>query len=177
MDELDMSMQVLKLVGSGAVMLGKCSLSTYQKLKAIEHAKILDKAGQVNYEKLINHKGEDIVVIDIRTQDEKQLEGIKKNLQERKVMFVQMPDMDLSDGRTQFMISSSDVSKVNAFYRQYPNFQGEKNMTLDDYVNTGSDEQWKKVNDSAITNIKKEAKENKQQKDVSQEEMLKKKKH
>ncbi|MGF6990443.1 hypothetical protein M2150_001704 [Lachnospiraceae bacterium PM6-15] len=154
-EELDVALQLLRMTGQGTVLLGKMTMATYQKLMALRHSGILNKAGEISFDKLMKHKGEDVAVIDIRTEDPAELAKIREDFQKRKILFHELHDMNVTDGRTQFMIHVSDSDKVNAFYRAYPGFEGEKDMSWEKYIDTGDKDQWKEIQARAVENLEK----------------------
>lgn len=155
-DELDTTIRIIELVtqtGIYAIRLSKdCSLKVFEKLQDIYHAGVLSKAGKMNYEKLIKHVGRDTVILDFHIEDNDALEKLKQGLTEYKVSFVQLPDMEVGDGRTQFMIDASDAAKVNGYLKAHMDVKVEP-ITANDYTNMGSKERWDEIHEKACKRV------------------------
>jgi len=157
MSEVQDMTQILMLTGRGAFKLGEVSVKAVQffmQLCHSVHTKSMERhPGEVNYDKLITAKGGEVQVVDINTQDVKELAKVKKELKERKITFSQLPDFDLHDGYTQFMIHVSDASKMNAYYRAHPGFARQSSM--DEYYNKAPNDVKEEVRKEAAEAVKK----------------------
>ena len=75
--------------------------------------------GRTSYRRLLNIKGDNLAYFEIGTQDKDMLKKIRAVAKKSGLLFSQLPDFNLEDGKTQFCFSANDLPVFNIFLRAY----------------------------------------------------------
>ena len=116
MSEVSDATQIIMMTARGGYLLGKISIAmasrTLKLLDTLYHAKW---KGKTSFNRLRQTKGEDLLFINISTEDEEKLRLVERELDAHQIMFARLPDLCGGDGRTQYAISQSDMEHFRAF--------------------------------------------------------------
>lgn len=116
MSEVADAVQVIMLAGRGAFLIGNLSLKaamlTLKVLTAIYMAKW---NGRVSFDRLRRMRGDDFQFINASSEDPAVLRGIEEELKAHGILFARLPDLCGGDGRTQYVVPTTDMGKFKAF--------------------------------------------------------------
>ena len=145
MSEVSDATQIIMMTARGGYLLGKISISMASRalklLDTLYHAKW---KGKTSFNRLRQTKGEDLLFINISTEEEERLRLVEKELDAHQIMFARLPDLCGGDGRTQYAISQNDMEHFRAFLLDHG--EGRYKDILvgpvrpEDYLSTGEDE-------------------------------------
>lgn len=114
MSEVSDAVQIIAMTGRGAMVLGSLSIKAVLLVEKIMNTVYLSKwKGATSLNRFRNIKGDDMLFINVSTEDEGKLNYIEKELESHCILFARLPDMKYMDGRTQYVIASSDIAKFN----------------------------------------------------------------
>ena len=145
MSEVSDATQIIMMTARGGYLLGKISIAmasrTLKLLDTLYHAKW---KGKTSFNRLRQIKGDDLLFINISTEEEESLRLVERELDAHQIMFARLPDLCGGDGRTQYVISQSDMEHFRAFLLDHG--EGRYRDILvgpvrpEDYLSTGEDE-------------------------------------
>lgn len=112
MSEVTDAVQIVMLTGRSAYMLGYLSIRTAMLIvKVLNTAYLAKWKGATSLNRFRQIKGDDMLFINVSTEDENKLRYIEKELENHGILFARLPDMKYLDGRTQYVIAQSDLAK------------------------------------------------------------------
>ena len=113
-------MNILVLGGKAIVFGGEFSAKAAIMAMRVRNAVYYGKwHGRTNYRRLLNIKGDNLAYFEIGTQDKDMLKKIRAVAKKSGLLFSQLPDFNLEDGKTQFCFSANDLPVFNIFLRAY----------------------------------------------------------
>ena len=111
---------ILVLGGKAIVFGGECSAKAAIMAMRVRNAIYYGKwHGRTSYRRLLNIKGDNLAYFEIGTQDKDMLKKIRAVAKKSGLLFSQLPDFNLEDGKTQFFFSANDLPVFNIFLRAY----------------------------------------------------------
>ena len=144
MSEVSDATQIVLLTARGGYLLGRISIGmavrTLKLLNTLYHAKW---KGRTSFNRLRQTKGEDMLFVNVSTENESLLKLIEAELTAHQIMFARLPDLCGGDGRTQYAISQADAERFKAFLLDHGT--GPNRTVLvgpvrpEDYLATGED--------------------------------------
>lgn len=145
MSEVSDATQIIMMTARGGYLLGKISIAmasrTLKLLDTLYHAKW---KGKTSFNRLRQTKGEDLLFINISTEDEEKLRLVERELDAHQIMFARLPDLCGGDGRTQYAISQSDMEHFRAFLLDHGDGRYRDILVgpvrPEDYLSTGEDD-------------------------------------
>ena len=162
MSEVSEATQIVLLTARGGYLLGRISVSmavrTLKLLNTLYHAKW---KGKTSFNRLRQTKGEDMLFVNVSTENESLLKLIEAELTAHQIMFARLPDLCGGDGRTQYAISQADAERFKAFLLDHGT--GPNRTVLvgpvrpEDYLATGEDVMKKPTPE--MSHLEKEARE------------------
>lgn len=150
MSEVYEAVQIIIVTGKGGYVLGDISVkSAMMVLKVLNTVYLAKWNGKTSLNRFRHIKGDDFLFINVGSEAAKALQWIEKELQSHGILFARMPDLCGGDGRTQYVMAPSDMSKFKAFLLDH-NDGRYKNITVgpisaSDYANTGYDAKGKET--------------------------------
>lgn len=124
--------------------------------------------GKTNMSRFRAIKGEQMQFMSIGTENPGEIKAIFKELKQHGILYTQLPDLKYGDGKIQFVISPSDMGRMEAFLINHSKgkLSGIKvgPINVDEYVKTGYDEGWKPtrnlrdLEESALEEVQKQTK-------------------
>lgn len=123
MSEISDTVALLQIGGKGSYYLLKGAvkgtlylLQTYKKM----HKKGLLSQGEVkNFEKFIQATDGKYSILNIPTEDPKEIVKIKEDLDKLKASYTILPDLNVGDGQIQIAYAARDAVKAENWYRSY----------------------------------------------------------
>ena len=111
---------ILVLGGKAIVFGGKTSAKAAVMAVRVRNAIYYGKwHGRTNYRRLLDIKGDNLAYFEIGTQDKETLKKIRAVAKKSGLLFTQLPDFNLEDGKTHFCFSANDLPVFNVFLRAY----------------------------------------------------------
>ena len=115
MSEVSDATQIVVVAGKGIYLLGKIGLkAAIQFAKLINTIRLAKWKGKAGLGRLRAIKGDDMMYVNVGSEDKKELKKIQKEMKQHGILFAKMPDLCGGDGRTQYAIAVSDAPKVRA---------------------------------------------------------------
>ena len=115
MSEVADATQIVVVAGKAIYLLGKISLKAAIQFAKLIHTIRLSKwKGKARLGRLRAIKGDDMMYVNVGSEDKKELKKIQKEMKQHGILFAKMPDLCGGDGRTQYAIAVSDAPKVRA---------------------------------------------------------------
>ena len=115
MSEVADATQIVVVAGKAIYLLGKISLkAAIQFVKQIHTIRLSKWKGKARLGRLRAIKGDDMMYVNVGSEDKKELKKIQKEMKQHGILFAKMPDLCGGDGRTQYAIAVSDAPKVRA---------------------------------------------------------------
>lgn len=115
MSEVGEASQLVIAAGRGAYLLSGITLKAAIQFLKLIHTVYLSKwKGKTFLGRLRSIKGEDMMYLNVGTEDRKMLKKIQKEMKKHGILFARMPDLCGGDGRTQYAVSVSDAPRVRA---------------------------------------------------------------
>lgn len=115
MSEVGDATQIVVVAGKGIYLLGKISLKAALQFTKLINTIYLSKwKGKAHLGRLRAIKGDDMMYVNVGSEDKKELKKIQKEMKQHGILFAKMPDLCGGDGRTQYAIAVSDAPKVRA---------------------------------------------------------------
>lgn len=122
MSEVGEAVQVLMITEQTAVLLGNMAIKTAMLIAKVMNTVYLSKwQGATTLNRFRNIKGDNFVFVNAATEDNAVLQQIEKELTDHGILFARLPDLCGGDGRTQYVISPSDMEKFKAFLLDHNN--------------------------------------------------------
>lgn len=116
MSEVGEAVQVLMITEQTAVLLGNMAIKTAMLIAKVMNTIYLSKwQGATTLNRFRNIKGDNFAFVNAATEDNAVLQQIEKELTDHGILFARLPDLCGGDGRTQYVISPSDLEKFKAF--------------------------------------------------------------
>lgn len=146
MSEVSDATQIVLVMGRGGYLLGRITvrmaIAVYKLLNTLYLAKW---RGKTSFNHLRQAKGDDLLFINMNTEDERELLAIEEEMKEHGIMYARLPDLCGGDHRTQYVISQSDAERFRAFLLDH-GVGAFKRIKVgpvrpEDYIATGEDEQ------------------------------------
>lgn len=115
MSEVGEASQLVIAAGRGAYLLSGITLKAALQFLKLIHTVYLSKwKGKTFLGRLRSIKGEDMMYLNVGTEDKKMLKKIQKEMKKHGILFARMPDLCGGDSRTQYAVSVSDAPRVRA---------------------------------------------------------------
>lgn len=122
MSEVGEAVQVLMITEQTAVLLGNMAIKTAMLIAKVMNTIYLSKwQGATTLNRFRNIKGDNFAFVNAATEDNAVLQQIEKELTDHGILFARLPDLCGGDGRTQYVISPSDMEKFKAFLLDHNN--------------------------------------------------------
>ena len=142
MSEVSDATQIVVVMGKTACLLGNISIRAAVKVMDFLNTLYLSKwKGKVSFRRLRQIKGDDLLFLNMSTEEEGYLSAIENELDKHGIMFSRLPDLCGGDGRTQYVIAQSDAELFRAFLLDHTNGIYKKikvgPVSPEDYLRTG----------------------------------------
>ncbi len=142
MSEVGDAIQIVMMSGRGVSFLLHCTVKTAVSIVKMLNTLYLSKwEGKTSFNRLRSVKGDDLMFINVSTEDKAALSAIEKSFKGHGILFARLPDLCGGDGRTQYVISSSDIPKMKAMLIDHKNSSyaavSVAPIGETEYVNTG----------------------------------------
>ena len=112
MSEVADATQIVVVAGKAIYLLGKISLkAAIQFAKLINTIRLSKWKGKARLGRLRAIKGDDMMYVNVGSEDKKELKKIQKEMKQHGILFAKMPDLCGGDGRTQYAIASTAFNR------------------------------------------------------------------
>ena len=113
MSEVQDAVQVIMVTGRAAYMGGRITVKGLSSFIKLINTIYLSKwKGSASLRRLRQIKGDDMVFINVSSEDRHDLSFVEKELKAHGILFSRMPDLCGGDGRTQYAVAASDLPKL-----------------------------------------------------------------
>ena len=113
MSEVSDAIQVVVVSGRAMYKAGSISVKAIVAMIKLLNTIYLSKwKGKASLGYLRQNKGDDMVFVNIASEDRRVLKAFEKEMKAHGILYARMPDLCGGDGRTQYAIGASDISKV-----------------------------------------------------------------
>lgn len=122
MNEVSDAIQIIVVSGKAAYVLGEITLKAALEIIKLLNTLYLSKwNGKVSMSRMRQIKGDDFTFINVATEQKNALKYVEKEMKDHGILFAKLPDLCGGDGRTQYVIPSSDAVKFKAFLLDHAN--------------------------------------------------------
>ena len=142
MSEVQDAVQVIMVTGRTAYMTGRITVKSLSSFIKLINTIYLSKwKGSASLRRLRQIKGDDMVFINVSSEDRHDLSFVEKELKAHGILFSRMPDLCGGDGRTQYAVAASDLPKLKPMLLDHA--VGERRNIMagliseQDYLSTG----------------------------------------
>ncbi len=113
MSEVSDATQIIVVAGKAIYRIGATGVKSAVAVIKLLNTIYLGKwKGKTSLGHLRQSKGDDMVFINISSEDKQVLKAFEKEMKAHGILCARMPDLCGGDGRTQYAIGASDISKV-----------------------------------------------------------------
>jgi len=142
MSEVQDAVQVIMVTGRAAYMTGRITVKSLSSFIKLINTIYLSKwKGSASLHRLRQTKGDDLVFINVSSEDRHDLSFVEKEMKAHGILFSRMPDLCGGDGRTQYAVAATDLPKLKPMLLDHAVGAGRNIMagliSEQDYLGTG----------------------------------------